>query len=246
MREKIKEFFAYGEKVEGYDVRVVNEREARAGAGLLFAFGIIALFNSLALGHITFTKYFITFFTLDFLIRIINPSYSPSLLIGRFFVQNQKPEYVGATQKRFAWGLGLLLAIPMFYTLVIHFQPTPIKVFICILCLLLLISESAFSICVGCKIYNFVYKEKATNCPGGTCEIRRIDKIQTFNTAQKIIAIGFFIIITYGIYFFLTKVENKTFFAQQMSLKMMSEAELEALDEKKYQQELQDFENDDF
>lgn len=246
MREKIKEFFTYGEKVEGFDVRVVNEREARAGAGLLFAFGIIALFNSVTLGHVIFTKYFITFFTLDFLIRVINPSYAPSLLIGRFFVRNQTPEYVGATQKRFAWGLGLLLAIPMFYTLVIHFQPTPIKVFICVLCLLLLIMESAFSICVGCKIYNFVYKEKATNCPGGACEIRRKDKIQTFNTAQKIIAIGFSILITYGIYSFVTKVESKTFLAKKVSEMMMSDTELKALEEKQYQQELKDFEKDDF
>ena len=242
----MKEFFTYGEKVDGYDVRVVNEREARAGAGLLFAFGMIALFNSVALGHVIFTKYFITFFTLDFLIRVINPSYSPSLLIGRFFVRNQTPEYVGAAQKRFAWGVGLLLAIPMFYTLVVVFTPTPIKVFICVLCLLLLISESAFSICAGCAIYNLIYKEKATNCPGGACEIRRKDKIQTFNPAQKVIAIAFSILIVYGVYSFLTKVESKTFFAKKLSVMMMSEAELNALEEKKYQQELDDFDKEDF
>jgi hypothetical protein len=198
------------------------------------------------LGHLIFTQYFITFFTLDFLIRVINPSYSPSLLIGRFFVRNQTPEYVGATQKRFAWGIGLLLAIPMFYTLVIHFQPTPIKVFICILCLILLISESAFSLCAGCAMYNLIYKEKATNCPGGACEIRRKDKIQTFNTAQKIIAITFSLLISYGIYAYLTKVESKTFFAKKVSQMMMSEEQLKALEEEEYQKELEAFEKDDF
>ncbi|MFA6191939.1 MAG: DUF4395 family protein [Sulfurimonas sp.] len=75
----------------------------------------------------------------------INPSYSPSLLIGRFFVKNQLPEYVGAAQKRFAWLIGLVLALPMFYLLVINFAPNPIKVLICIICLVLLLSESAFS-----------------------------------------------------------------------------------------------------
>jgi fumarate reductase subunit C len=243
---KMKEFFAYGEKVDGYDVRVVNEREARAGAGLLFAFGLIGLLNSITLGHVIFTKYFITFFTLDFLIRVINPSFSPSLLIGRFFVQNQTPEYVGATQKRFAWGIGLLLAIPMFYTLVIDFQPTPVNVFICVLCLLLLIAESAFSICAGCKLFNLIYKEKATNCPGGACEIRQKDKIQTFNTAQKIIAITFSIVIVYGIYTFITKVESKTFLAKKITEMMMSDAELEALKEKKMQEEFDAFEEEDF
>jgi hypothetical protein len=92
-----------------------------------------------------FSLVFISFFTLDFLMRVVQPRYSPSLLLGRFFVQNQRPEYVGATQKRFAWGIGLLLAIPMFYLLVIDFQPNPIKVLVCVICLLLLFLESAFS-----------------------------------------------------------------------------------------------------
>ncbi|MFA6190750.1 MAG: DUF4395 domain-containing protein [Sulfurimonas sp.] len=239
------EFFKYGEKVEGYDVRVVNEREARAGAGLLFAFGLISLLNSAMLGHVIFTKYFITFFTFDFLIRVINPSYSPSLLIGRFFVRNQTPEYVGATQKRFAWAVGLILAAPMFYTLVIDFTPTPIKVLICIICLLLLMSESAFSICVGCKVYNMIYKEKATNCPGGACEIKRKEKIQTYNAAQMIIAISFSIMIAYGLYMFMTRVENKTFLMKKVSTMMMSDAELQAIKDKKRQKELDDFENDE-
>jgi len=88
----VKDFFTYGEKVEGYDVRVVNEREARAGAGILFAIGMLSLLNAVMLGHGIVTRYFISFFTLDFLIRVINPSYSPSLLLGRVLVQNQKPE----------------------------------------------------------------------------------------------------------------------------------------------------------
>ena len=45
-------FFQYGEKVEGYDVFVLNEREARAGAGILFLIGILSLVNAVALGHI--------------------------------------------------------------------------------------------------------------------------------------------------------------------------------------------------
>ncbi|MCX6076682.1 MAG: DUF4395 domain-containing protein [Campylobacterales bacterium] len=230
-------FFKYGEEVEGYDVRVVNEREARAGAGLLFAFGLLSLTNSVMLHNVIFTKYFITFFTFDFLIRVINPSYSPSLLIGRFFVRNQLPEYVGAAQKRFAWLIGLVLALPMFYLLVIDFAPNPIKVMICIICLVLLFSESAFSICFGCMIYNFINKKKSKNCPGGACEIRHIDKIQTFNLAQKIIVILFTLLITYGMYAYMTKVENKTLLMKKVTLMMMSEVELKALKEKQMQEE---------
>ena len=238
----MKDFFKYGEEVEGYDVRVVNEREARAGAGLLFAFGLLSLTNSVMLHNVIFTKYFITFFTFDFLIRVINPSYSPSLLIGRFFVRNQTPEYVGAAQKRFAWLIGLALALPMFYLLVINFAPNPIKILICVICLVLLLSESAFSICFGCMIYNLINKEKSKNCPGGACEIRHKDKIQTFNLAQKIIVISFTLLLTYGLYTYMTKVENKTLLMQKLTLMMMSEAELNALKERQMQEE---FDKDD-
>jgi len=233
----VKDFFTYGEKVEGYDVRVVNEREARAGAGILFAIGMLSLLNAVMLGHGVVTRYFISFFTLDFLIRVINPSYSPSLLLGRVFVQNQKPEYVGAAQKRFAWGLGLLLALPMFYMLVIHWQPNPIKVFICILCLLLLIMESAFSICLGCKIYNLIMSKKATHCPGGVCEIQTKDPIQTFNVTQKIIIALVTIAFSAGLYVYFTKVESKSLFAKKVSLMMMSAEEITAMEEAQAQKE---------
>jgi hypothetical protein len=96
------DFFKYGEKVDGYDIRVINEREARAAAGILFAIGFLSLTNAAMLGHVVVTKFFISFFTLDFILRVINPSYSPSMLVGRMFVQNQITEYVGAPQKRFA------------------------------------------------------------------------------------------------------------------------------------------------
>ncbi len=238
-------FFQYGEKVEGYDVLVLNEREARAGAGILFAIGMLSLTNAVMLGHGVVTRYFIAFFTLDFLIRVINPAYSPSLLMGRFFVRNQKPEYVGAAQKRFAWAIGLVLALPMFYLLVIHWQPNPIKVFICIICLLLLIMESAFSFCFGCMLFNFFKKEKATNCPGGACEIQVKERVQKFDTAQKIIVSLAFIGILYGGYSYLYKLDNKTHIGVLVGQTFMSAADKKALAEQEYQKELAAFDDED-
>jgi hypothetical protein len=240
-----KDFFKYGEEVAGYDVRVINEREARAAAGILFAFGLLSLTNAVMLQHGVVTKYFISFFTLDFIIRVINPSYSPSMLLGRFFVQNQTPEYVGAMQKRFAWGLGLLLALPMFYYLVINWQPNPLKVLICCICLLLLIFESAFSICLGCKIYNLVMPQKASHCPGGVCEIKKKEKIQTFNGVQKFIFLMTLIVIVTGIYNYMYKLENKTHIGTLVSEKMMSDEDRKVLEEAAYLKELADFENDE-
>jgi hypothetical protein len=234
-------FFQYGEKVEGYDVFVLNEREARAGAGILFLIGILSLVNAVALGHVIVTKVFISFFTLDFLMRVVQPRYSPSLLLGRFFVQNQRPEYVGATQKRFAWAIGLLLAMPMFYLLVIDFQPNPIKVLVCVLCLVLLFLESAFSICVGCKIFGIFKKDPVTHCPGGVCEVRTKEPIQTFDLAQKIITVMVVLALGFGIYSYITKVESKTMLSRKISHMMMSDDEREAMEEAKLQREFDEF-----
>ena len=234
-------FFQYGERVEGYDVLVLNEREARAGAGILFLIGVLSLVNAVALGHIIVTKVFISFFTLDFLMRVIQPCYAPSLLLGRFFVQNQRPEYVGAIQKRFAWGIGLMLAIPMFYLLVIDFQPNPIKVLVCIICLALLFFEAAFSICVGCKIYGLFKKDPVSYCPGGICEIRTKDAIQTFNLAQKIITLSMAFALSFGLYSYFTKVEGKTLLSKKVKYMMMSDEEREAEKEAKMQQEFDAF-----
>jgi hypothetical protein len=234
-------FFQYGEKVEGYEVLVLNEREARAGAGILFLVGLLSLMNAVALGHIIVTKVFISFFTLDFLMRVIQPRYAPSLLLGRFFVQNQRPEYVGAAQKRFAWGIGLMLAVPMFYLLVIDFQPHPMKVVVCIICLALLFFEAAFSICLGCKIYGLFKKDPVTHCPGGICEMRTKDAIQTFDLPQKIITTMVVLALGFGLYSYFTKVESKTFLAKKVKMMMMSDEERDALAEIKMQQEFDDF-----
>jgi len=241
----MREFFTYGEKVAGYEVRVLNEREARAGAGILFAFGLIALFNSVALGHMVFTDVFISFFAFDFIIRVINPSYAPSLLLGRFFVQNQVPEYVGATQKRFAWLIGLMLALPMFYVVVLYPVHNPIKVLVCIVCLLLLIAESAFSICVGCKLYAILFKEQASHCPGGVCEVHIKEPIQMFNPVQKFIAIVTALAIMIGIYFYMTKLEDKTFLMKMVHKMMLSDVEKQALKDAEYEKAAAAFDADD-
>jgi len=241
----MKEFFAYGEKVPGYDVRVLNEREARAAAGILFIGAFIGLTNGVMLGTAVFSEYFVSFFTLDFLLRVLNPRYSPSLLLGRVFVQNQTPEYVGAEQKRFAWAIGLFLALPMFYFLVINFQPNPIKVFVCLLCMALLFLESAFSVCLGCKIFNLVKKEKATNCPGGVCEMNIKDPIQRFTFIQKVIVILTVIAMSYGTYAYMTKLKDRTPFVKKVKTMLKSDKELKKIEEEKYKKELEEFDSED-
>ena len=241
----IKEFFAYGEKVPGYEVRVLNEREARAAAAILFVGAFLGLTNGVMLGTAIFSEYFVTFFAIDFTVRVIQPRYAPSLLLGRFFVRNQKPEYVGAVQKRFAWALGFILSWPMFYYLVIDFQPNPIKVFVCLICMALLFFESAFSICLGCKIFEWVKRKDPKYCPGGVCEMQIKEPIQRFSLAQKLILIVTVVVLSYGIYAYFTKLPDRTMFVKKMKTLMMSQAELDAMQKAEEKAQEDAFFNDD-
>ena len=185
----MRNFFQFGEQVAGYAVPVLNEREARAGAGLLFGAAMPSFVYAYMTMDFRYTQLFITFFMLDFLTRVlINPRYAPSLIIGRLFVANQTPEYVGAAQKRFAWSIGLTLSIIMFVIVVIMEIMTPIKIWICSLCLLLLFSETAFGICLGCVLYRWIVRTPPELCPGNVCATRQKEPIQTFSTAQILIA----------------------------------------------------------
>jgi len=196
MNNKIKEIFYFGEEIEEFDIRVLNEREVRASAGILFFFAIIAFMNAWLVGNFNIIKIFVITFLIDFFIRIfINPKYSPSLIIGRYIVKNQKPEYVGAPQKRFAWGIGFILAITMFFLVVVNNVIGPINLFICLACLIFLFFETAFGICLGCMVYNLFNKEKAKLCPGNTCEIKKKEAIQKINLTQIIITSLFVIFI---------------------------------------------------
>ncbi len=175
----MKDIFQFGEEVKGYDVRVMNEREVRAAAGILFVLAMTAFFNALLVGNYTFLKIFVILFLTDFLIRVfINPKFSPSLILGRFVVSKQKVEYAGAPQKKFAWGIGIALAATMFVIVVLFNITGPIIFAICLVCLTVLFLETSFGICVGCKTYYLAIQlkllkkpEVKPNCMGNSCEV---------------------------------------------------------------------------
>ncbi len=164
--------FEFGEQFDGYGVRVINERAVRASAGILFFLAIISFMNAWLTGNFQPTRVFVVGFLIDFTIRIfINPRYAPSLILGQWIVRKQQPEYVGAPQKRFAWAIGFVLALTMWYLVVLNNVIGPINLIVCTLCLILLFFETAFGICIGCKLYNVFNTEKAQLCPGGVCEV---------------------------------------------------------------------------
>lgn len=193
----------FGEKVEGYSIPVLNEREIRAAAGILFFFVIVAIQTAILKMNFSLIKYFVIGFLAEFIIRVfINPKFAPTLILGKFIVRNQVPEYVGAEQKKFAWIIGLILAVTMFVLMVVMNTYSPITGIICLVCILFLFFESAFGICLGCISYKWIKKEKAQYCPGEVCEIKDRHEIQKTNWVQWLIVIGFIAYIMAAVFLF--------------------------------------------
>ena len=182
----------FGEDVEGYNIPVLNEREIRASAGMLFLFMLISLMMILFKGNFLMIKYMIIVFLSDLLIRVfVNPRFSPTLILGRLIVSRQVPEYVGAAQKKVAWKIGIILATLMFVLLVVVNSYSIITGLTCLVCLIFLFFESVFGICLGCLVYRWYYKEKAQYCPGEVCDVKSKQAIQKTSGSQLLIILGF-------------------------------------------------------
>lgn len=161
-----------GRIVPGYLVPVVNEREARAAAGLLFLPGIVLYVTAVHLGSAEPLKPFGAVFVLDMLIRVlVGDRWAPSLAIARLIVSRQQPEWVGAPQKRFAWWLGYGMGIVACLSTGLLNAPLWVTLTLCGTCLTLLFAEAAFGICVGCKLQSLFSRTAPQYCAGGACEV---------------------------------------------------------------------------
>ncbi|HEY5918923.1 MAG TPA: DUF4395 domain-containing protein [Chryseolinea sp.] len=199
----MKNILQFGERVPGYDIPVLNEREIRAAAGIMFLVIYTGLMLIIFNNDFRMIKYVVALFLLDFSIRVfINPKFAPSLIIGRLIVSNQVPEYVGAKQKQFAWIIGVILSASMFVVLVVMNTNGPFAGIVCFLCLVFLFFESVFGICLACKVYRLVYGEKAQYCPGEVCEVKSRQPIQRTSVAQFAIVFAFIGVIFLMVRFF--------------------------------------------
>lgn len=191
----------FGENVPGYEIPVLNEREIRAAAGILFLATFLSLMFILFKGNFVPVKYVITFFLTDFLIRVfINQKFSPTLILGRLIVRNQNPEYVGAAQKKFAWIIGVVLSATMFVFFIIVNAYSIITGLICLVCLIFLFAESAFGICLGCKFYPLFFKGKVQYCPGEVCDVKQKQAIQKTSAGQLLVLLAFIAFVFIAVY----------------------------------------------
>lgn len=172
--------FSFGEYIDGKPYKVLDERKMRASAGIMFLFGLFASINGIILSRYVFIPYIMGGFVLNFMVGLfINPKYSPTVLLASIFVWRQSPLSIGAVQKKFAWSLGLALSGTIFALSLFlqsdssYFEPVCM---LCIICLILLYLETAFGICLGCRLYQLAVAIKLLpkpkvrpNCMGDSC-----------------------------------------------------------------------------
>jgi hypothetical protein len=135
---------------------VFDETEVRAAAGLTMVAGAIAF------AYAYFAKQYVplqvvaSLFLVEFLVRVtLGLRYSPFGAVAHAMTASRTPEWVSARPKRFAWTLGLVMALAM--TVITNsgirgYLPRTI----CLICLTLMWMESALGLCVGCKIYGLL------------------------------------------------------------------------------------------
>ncbi|MCP4522830.1 MAG: DUF4395 domain-containing protein [Candidatus Gracilibacteria bacterium] len=165
---------------------VVNERSVRATAGIMFSIGFFTLLYTFFTKDYFLLQVVVSTFFFDFFIKVLwGPKYSPLSFLGKTIVSQQKPEYVGAIQKRFAWTLGLLMSGSVLLISIFFEIRGILPLSLCATCLSFMWLESSAGICVGCKIYYFLIDKKIIKtpqirpaCPGGSCSLKNTKKTE--------------------------------------------------------------------
>jgi hypothetical protein len=157
----------------------VNEHEARVAAGITMALGAVAFV------YANFDKLFwpirtvSAFFFIDFLVRVTaGLEQSPSGIVAGWLTRRQAPQWVSAKPKRFAWsiGVGMALAMAVITNSGIH---GPLPRTICLICLTLMWMESVLGLCLGCEVYGVMVRrgwrapdDAFENCANGACSVK--------------------------------------------------------------------------
>jgi hypothetical protein len=160
---------------------VVNERAVRATAGLTFVAAGIAFFLAFFLGNYAPLKLVTLLVFTDFALRLATgmTPLSPLGLLGTCLVARQRPEWVGAAQKRFAWTLGLIMSGTVAF-LVNTGRTGMLSASLCMICLTLMWMETALGLCIGCSLYRWLARSGVIRqpdvqpaCPGGLCAVHQ-------------------------------------------------------------------------
>lgn len=159
-----------GQWVDGIGTPVVNERAVRASAGILFLAGFAAWHYSVITGDIRPLQAFGVAFAVEMYLRLfVGTRLTPTLALGTLITRPQRPEWVEARSKQFAWILGFGMALTGCFALGWLGLAPAIAQTICAICLALLFTEAAFGFCLGCVLARRFARERPTLCSGDTC-----------------------------------------------------------------------------
>jgi hypothetical protein len=153
-----------------------DENQVRAAAGLTMVVGAVAFAFAYFDQRYAPLQAVTAFFSVVFLIRLTaGLRYSPAGLVARALTLRRTPEWVPAMPKRFAWTLGLAMALAMTVITNSGIRGTLPRT-ICLICLALMWLESVLGFCVGCWLAGIVARrgwlgEAAARdaCAGGAC-----------------------------------------------------------------------------
>ena len=157
---------------------VFDENEVRAAAGLTMVLGAVAFAYAYFNQQYLPLQVVSSFFFVEFLCRLtLGLRHSPTGYVARGLTHGRPPDWVSAKPKRFAWTLGLGMSFSMMVITnsgVRGLLPRTI----CLICLILMWSESVLGVCLGCKLHAlFVRRGWATKdpayevCAGGECAV---------------------------------------------------------------------------
>ncbi len=176
---------AFGERIAGLKVddrelhaAVFNENEVRAAAGLTLVIGAIAFAYAYFDAQYVPLQVASSVFFVEFLIRLTaGIRYSPVGVVARLMTRHQPPEWVSAKPKRFAWQLGLGMALSMM--IITNSGITgALPRTLCAICMTLMWMEAALGLCLGCKLHALLVRRGWTTkdedfeiCAHGVCEL---------------------------------------------------------------------------
>ena len=176
---------SFGETIEGLSVdgqriraAVFDENAVRAAAGLTLALGSVAFaYAYLAKVYVPIQSVTVLF-SFEFALRLVGGlRLSPLGWLARVLVHSRDPQWVSAKPKRFAWTLGLVMALAM--TVVTNLRKHgALPRTICLTCLGLMWMEAVLGLCIGCELYGLMVRRgwRASDdayevCPGGACDL---------------------------------------------------------------------------
>ncbi|CAG5080110.1 DUF4395 domain-containing protein [Parvicella tangerina] len=174
----------FGEMIPGKAYRVVDENVMRLNAFFIFMIAAASFVIGFGLRKFELLPFFVGVVWLNFIIGLfVNMNHAPTIFISRLILGKKIKTPIGAIQKKFAWGLGLVLSsVILILSLFLVTNPGLFNLvcMLCLICLGITFSEAALKVCVGCELYRYAQEfnliskpkpEEKPNCMGDSCNV---------------------------------------------------------------------------